>query len=236
MDVRDEWAGRTGLISPSPSTPGEFRSGADSGDARNGRGDTARPLRRVHRPVREEFPMPYLVAAVVLLGVACLLNMLLTMGILRRMRADAGRPAAAALPFELGPGSPIGEFTAVTTDGEPVDHDALTGLVAFLSADCPSCHDLLPGLVERARRLHRDDVLVVVGGNDPETVRALSPVARVVAAEADGGPVARAFRNTWTPALYLVDARRVLATAARVGDLPDPPGARRPSGHAAGRG
>ncbi|MBD2891595.1 hypothetical protein amrb99_05010 [Actinomadura sp. RB99] len=179
--------------------------------------------------------MPYLVAAVVLLGVACLLNMLLTMGILRRLRADAGRPAAADLPFELGPGASIGEFAAVTTDGEPVDHDVLGGVVAFLSADCPACHDLLPELVERARRLDRDDVLVVVGGDDPETVRTLNPVARVVAAEADGGPVARAFRNTWTPALYLVGDRRVLATAGRVGDLPDPPGARRPSGQAAGR-
>ncbi|WP_433186624.1 peroxiredoxin family protein [Actinoallomurus sp. CA-150999] len=165
--------------------------------------------------------MVYLAAAVVLLGVLCLLNLLLTIGILRRLRADAAQGHNPGLPFDLGPGSAPGEFTEVTTAGEPVSHDTLSGVVGFFSAGCEACHTLLPSFVEHARELGRDNVLAVVGGDDQETVDALTPVARVVTAELDGGPVARAFKNTWTPALYLVgDDHRIVATGARMEELP----------------
>lgn len=166
--------------------------------------------------------MPYLAAAVVLLGVLCLLNLLLTIGILRRMRAQA---APAGPSPALGPGSSAGEFTAVTTHGEPVSHDTLTGVVGFFSADCEACHELLPSFVEHARKLGRENVLAVFGGDDEAALRALTPVARVVVADRDGGPVARAFRNTWTPTLYLIgDDHRVVATGARMEELPLPAG------------
>ncbi|MBG0832673.1 TlpA family protein disulfide reductase [Planomonospora sp. ID67723] len=163
--------------------------------------------------------MPYLVAAVVLLGALCLLNLLLTIGILRRMRAQADRFAGP--PPALGPGSSVGEFTAVTTGGELVSHDTLTGVVGFFSADCEACHELLPRFVEQARELSREDVLVVFGGEDEAAVRALAAVARVVVAGRDGGLVARAFQNTWTPMLYLIgDDRKVAAVGARMEELP----------------
>ena len=64
-------------------------------------------------------------------------------------------------------------------------------------------------------------MLAVVGGSDDETVRALAPVARVVVADLLGGPVARVFQNTWTPALYLVgDDHRVVAAGVWVAELP----------------
>ncbi|MGK5554648.1 TlpA family protein disulfide reductase [Actinomadura kijaniata] len=171
--------------------------------------------------------MPYLVAAVVLVGALSLLNLLLTLGILRRMRADALRPGGNAGhgvdPFALKPGSPVGEFTALTSEGDPVTRETLTGVVGFFSAGCEPCHELLPDFVARARELGRDHVLAVVGGDDRDLVAALTPVARVVLAEPDGGPVARAFRNEWTPALYLVGPDgRIAATAARVEELPVP--------------
>lgn len=167
--------------------------------------------------------MPYLAAAVVVLGVVCLLNLLLTVGIVRRLRSQTGAPDL----FELGPGSAPGMFAAVTTTGDPVSHDTLAGVVGFFSAGCDSCHELLPSFTARARELGRDNVLAVVGGGDEELVRALAPVARVITAEPDGGPVARAFRNTWTPALYLVgEDHRVIATGARVEELPVPARAR----------
>lgn len=164
--------------------------------------------------------MPFVVAALVLLGLLCLLNLLLTVGILRRMRA--GSPSTT--PFALRPGSAVGEFTATTTDGEPITAAALTGTVAFFSADCPACHDTLPDFLAHAREQGRDNVLAVFGGDDPDTVRALAEVARVVTADLDGGPVAAAFRNTWTPALYVVADGRVVATAGRVHELPVPAG------------
>lgn len=163
--------------------------------------------------------MGYLVAAVVLLGVLCLVNLLLMIGILRRMRAtSAWQPEPL---FALGPGSAVGEFSVMTTTGEPVSADILTGTVAFFSAGCAACHELLPSFLEHAREVGRDKVLAVVGGSDEETVRALAPVARVVVADLGGGPVARAFQNSWTPALYLVgDDHRVVAVGTRVAELP----------------
>ena len=168
--------------------------------------------------------MPYLAAAVVLLGVLCVLNLLLTIGILRRMRAQGDQSGRHPGPmFALGPGSPIGEFAAVTTTGEPVSHDTLTGTVGFFSAACEACHVMLPRFVEHARQAGREDVLAVVGGADAGLVEALTPVARVVVADLDGGPVARAFQNTWTPALYLVgDDHRVAAAGATLEELPSP--------------
>lgn len=164
--------------------------------------------------------MPFVVAALVLLGLLCLLNLLLTVGILRRMRAQT----ATASPFTLRPGSAVGEFTVTTTDGEPLTAAALDGTVAFFSADCPACHDTLPDFLAYARDQGRDRVFAVFGGDDPETVRALAEVAHVVPADLDGGPVAAAFRNTWTPALYVVAGGRVVATAGRVHELPVPAG------------
>jgi hypothetical protein len=163
--------------------------------------------------------MGYLVAAVVLLGVLCLLNLLLTIGILRRMRAGSDWQPGPL--FALGPGSAVGEFSAMTTADEPVSNDTLTGIVGFFTAGCGDCHELLPLFVERAREMGREKVLAVVGGEDEETVRALVPVARVVVADLGGGPVARAFQNTWTPTLYLVgDDHRVAAVGTRVEELP----------------
>lgn len=170
--------------------------------------------------------MPYLAAAVVLLGVLCLLNLLLTIGILRRMRADALRSTGRDDGlFALRPGDPVGEFAAVTSDGDPVTHHDVTGVVGFFSTDCEACHDLLPSFVERARDLGRENVLAVVGGDDPASVAALTPVARVVLADFDGGPMARAFRNEWTPALYVVgEDGRIAATGTRIDRLPVPAG------------
>ncbi|GHG42460.1 MULTISPECIES: TlpA disulfide reductase family protein [Amycolatopsis] len=164
--------------------------------------------------------MPYVVATLVLLGLMCLLNLLLTIGILRRMRDQpAARPEP---PFALRPGSAVGEFAVTTIDGEPLTLAALNGTVAFFSAGCDACHETLPDFLAYARAQGRDNVFAVFGGDEPDTVRALAEVAHVVTAELDGGPVAAAFRNTWTPALYVVDGGRVVATAGRVHELPVP--------------
>jgi hypothetical protein len=163
--------------------------------------------------------MPYLVAAVVLLGVLGLVNLLFTLGILRRMRTEHDWHPDPL--FALGPGSAVGEFSARTIADEPVSHDTVAGMVAFFSAGCEACHDRLPQLLEHARSAGRENVLAVVGGHDEDIVRALAPVARVILADLDGGPVAHAFQNTWTPALYLVgDDHRVIAAASRLEELP----------------
>lgn len=166
--------------------------------------------------------MQFVIAALVMVGLLGLLNLLLTLGILRRMRAEAGMKGAAS-PLGLRPGSAIGEFAVTTIDGERITDKTVTGTVAFFSAGCTACHDLLPDFVAYAREQGRDNVVAVVAGDEPTTVSTLAAVARVVTAELTGGPVAAAFRNTWTPALYVVADQYVIATAARVADLPRRP-------------
>jgi hypothetical protein len=162
--------------------------------------------------------MPYLVAAVVLLGVLCIVNLLFTLGILRRLRTHTTWTPDPM--FALSPGSTVGEFSATTTTGEPVSSASLAGLVGFFSAGCEACHEVLPHFTERATQMPHGSVLAVVGGDDEETVRALTSVARVVVADLDGGPVARAFQNKWTPALYLLDDNhRVISAGVRMDEL-----------------
>jgi hypothetical protein len=170
--------------------------------------------------------MQLVIAALVVLSLLGLLNLLLTVGIIRRMRADAGTKGAAS-SSGLRPGSAVGEFAVTTINGEPITDKTVTGTVAFFSAGCEACHDLLPDFLAYARDQGRDNVVAVVGGDDPTTVSTLEGVARVVTAEITGGPVAAAFRNTWTPALYVVSGRHVIATAARVADLPRRPASSR---------
>lgn len=165
--------------------------------------------------------MSYLAAAVVLVGLLCVLNLFLTLGLIRRLREQrAAQPQSATPPTALKPGSPIGDFATTTIDGEPVSRQNLVGLVGFFSAGCTPCHDLAPRFAEHAAGAPRQDVLAVVAGDDPELVAALSPAARVVTEDFDG-VVTTAFQNAWTPALYLVDAgHRVVATGGRLEDLP----------------
>ncbi|GAA4398766.1 TlpA family protein [Actinomadura verrucosospora] len=165
--------------------------------------------------------MPYLTAAVVLVGLLSAFNLVLTLALIRRLRGhDAAQPGHGehgGPPMALGPGSQIGDFTATTTEGEPVTQADLLGLVGFFSANCPPCHELAPRFAGLATGLPR---LAVVSGDDPELVAVLSPAVRVVVEEHDGA-VSNAFQNTWTPALYIVDGgQRVVAAGGRLEDLP----------------
>ncbi|TDD84924.1 peroxiredoxin family protein [Actinomadura rubrisoli] len=166
--------------------------------------------------------MPYLTAAVVLVGLISVVNLMLTLALVRRLRAGEKAPTAphAGPPVALGPGSRPAGFMTMTTADEPVSSEDLTGLVGFFSAGCDPCHALAPRFAEHARAVGRDGVLAVVGGDDAELVAALAPVARVVVEDFDG-PVAMAFKNDWTPALYLIgDDQSVVAAGGRLEDLP----------------
>jgi hypothetical protein len=166
--------------------------------------------------------MSYLIAAVVLLGLLSVLNLLLTIGAIRRLREQAAgsAPHSSGPSVDLRPGARPDPFTATTTAGEQVSETDVSGLVGFFSAGCSPCHTLAPHFVERARVLGRERVFAVVAGDDAELLAELTPVARVVVEDYDGA-VQAAFRNTWTPAVYLLDTDlRVVAAGGRMGDLP----------------
>lgn len=184
--------------------------------------------------------MPYLITLVAVLVVATLLNLALTVGVIRRLRDHTEQLAAMPGPdgFPTGfepPASsmvPVGErvadFAATTTEGETISRDGLSGrtLVAFLSPDCPGCLDQLPHLAEYAAGFPggREQVLAVLGGTDEdvEPMRArLAPVSRIVVEPWGAGPVAAAFDMRLWPAFGLVDHDgTVIATEGAVRDLP----------------
>lgn len=71
--------------------------------------------------------MPYLVAAVIIVAALCLLNLLLTFGVIRRLRREEGCTPALEETLILPVGAKVPEFTAVTTAGDPVSRTNLSG-------------------------------------------------------------------------------------------------------------
>ncbi|WP_432142338.1 TlpA disulfide reductase family protein [Streptomyces sp. bgisy084] len=145
--------------------------------------------------------MPFLTAAVVLVGALGALNLVLVLGVVKRLREHGalltGRRGAPSADIEVG--TPIAEFETVTEAGEPLTRASLTEdlLVAFLSPGCAPCVAKLPGLVAHARSLPggRRRVLAVVVGEPGEAAAfaaPLGPVAQVVIEEPNGA-LSRAF-------------------------------------------
>ena len=168
--------------------------------------------------------MPVLVAAVVLVGALCLLDLLLTLGVVRRLREHTQHLEtllASGSGVSVGTGMlPIGDtardFAGTTVGGEPVSRGLLAGetLVAFFSPGCEPCREKLPAFVEYARTL--DDgpqrILAVVTGQGDDThemIEALTPVARVVV-DGHEEQIVQAFQVTVFPAFCLVDAEGTL--------------------------
>ncbi|CAM5357048.1 TlpA disulfide reductase family protein [Streptomyces pilosus] len=149
--------------------------------------------------------MAYLTAVVTLFGLLSIANLILTLGVVRRLRAqrDGSPPAAKGDPFQgsgLSVGQRVGGFSAHDTEGRPLTRDSLREgmLVAFLSPGCLPCEELLPSVVESARAAGPGRVLAAVVLNEDDGARpdafvaALSPVATVVVTRLDG-ELARAF-------------------------------------------
>ncbi|WP_214322579.1 TlpA family protein disulfide reductase [Nonomuraea sediminis] len=172
--------------------------------------------------------MAYLVAVNVLIGLLAALNLLFTVGVVRRLREHttelaALRASGTARPIPaddvaLPVGVPAGEFAAATLDGEPVTLGTLGDrpLVGFFSPHCQPCKEQLPTFIKYAgaRPGGRDAVLAVIVGTEEEaeaTAERLRPVATVVV-EPDAGPIQQAFRVTGFPAFLLVEDGTVAAS------------------------
>lgn len=151
--------------------------------------------------------MGYLTALVTLFCLLGIVNLLLTIGVVRRLRAQhSGQSRSAPAggdPFKgsmLSVGESVGSFAVPDIEGKPLTRDSLREgmLVAFLSPGCLPCEELLPAVVAQARTAGPDRVLAVVvmdegnGSRPDDFVAALSPVARVAVTRLDGD-LARAF-------------------------------------------
>ncbi|MQY08405.1 TlpA family protein disulfide reductase [Actinomadura macrotermitis] len=155
--------------------------------------------------------MPYLAAAVVLLGALTVLNLLLTVTIIRRLRDqpqhDHDRDEAAALPFSLlETGTPVPAVQAADLAGRPVDFTGGTTVVGFFSGSCQSCRAHVEPFLAYVRGRAVTDAVAVVSGDAAEgadLVAALREHVRVVAEPADGR-LAAAFKVGVFPTFYLV--------------------------------
>lgn len=176
--------------------------------------------------------MPILTAAVVLVGLLCVLDLLLSFGIIRRLREQNEtlknvQQRAADPDIALPAGATIGAFAATTVGGTDLANADLEGaraLVGFFSPNCEPCKERMPQFIEYATRFE-GKVVAIAAGSEEETadmVVRLGEVAEVIL-EDDGGVVHQAFGASGYPALCLVDGdRTVLASGWEMSALPVP--------------
>lgn len=132
------------------------------------------------------------------------LNLLMSFAIIRRLRDLESRGGGHAhhdgdLADDLpAAGTRIGAFSVPTVDGDQLDEQALAGepvLVAFLSATCGPCKDLLPALAARPDPDRARTILFVSDDGDEaakEFAESLRVHGRVALADSQG-PVGTAF-------------------------------------------
>jgi thiol-disulfide isomerase/thioredoxin len=168
-------------------------------------------------------------AAVFVLALLSLLNLMLAVGVIRRLRDHTqrldslyertGNPGSG-----LEAGEVAGEFEATTSEGETLSAASLgeRTLIGFFSPSCGPCKELAPKFAEAAAG--RDGVIAVIAGFPEEMgdmLDLLTPVAKIVSGAPDGGPLAKAFGVEAFPRVFLVDETRTVLAAGHTLDALD---------------
>lgn len=172
-----------------------------------------------------------MLAAVAVLTLLCLGNVLLTFGVIRRLNEHtailddlAGEPPAVLRPA----GEVVGDFAATARDGTPVTPDLLgpPTFVAFLTPGCGPCQQRLPDIVTRARRAPAGRTLAVVVTPSFEGDAAAQALAdqlggvATLVVESPRGPLSTAFGVTGFPAFALVVEGRIEASGVDPASIP----------------
>jgi hypothetical protein len=174
-----------------------------------------------------------LAVAVLALAVS-LLDLLLLLGMVRRLRAQAAAQSSGdAAGFHMGSGPPRGKplpaFVVSTVAGGTVDdsrYAGLAGCVAFVSATCKPCKGALAELEPylRSAGIGKAQALVVLD-SDPtarsQEARQAAMFAEVVVG-ADATRLIEEFGIAGFPTLIAVAAGVVTASAPAVGALSAP--------------
>jgi thiol-disulfide isomerase/thioredoxin len=169
--------------------------------------------------------MVYVVVALVVLSALTLLNLLLFLGVMRRLREHsellskgAGNGGADNEGL-LAAGETVADFTATTVDGDAVGLADLRdgAMVAFFSPTCAPCRERLPEFVEAATAVPAADrqAYAVIIGDAAEAAgmaEQLSPAARVVTGPTTV-PMVEAFGAESFPALYRMGPDGVVAAS-----------------------
>ncbi|MEV1329259.1 TlpA disulfide reductase family protein [Micromonospora costi] len=183
--------------------------------------------------------MPVVVAVLVVLSILTLLNLLLTFGVIRKLREHTQELAAYRPPVTLPVGAQVPDFTAPAVAGDVVSLASLRAsgaLVAFLAPDCSGCQAQLPEV--RAALADALDtpaaVVVVITRLHPAPERDDRDRADLVAAlgvqgsravvvhEPLDGALQSVFQVAAFPAFYLVGTDgRVTGVSNNAGGLAD---------------
>ncbi len=178
--------------------------------------------------------MHILTGAVALVGLVALLNLLLTLALIRRIR-QMGASAGPSVPVdgdleEFTAGTPIPTFESTSLEGERVasdDHIGQETVYAFFDTACSVCKTRLTPLVEhaQARGMRPEQVVVVIGhsqGDSSEYTVPLEGHATVIVEE-PLGEVAQAFSVEGFPTFVHADSRgRIVRSGVDVNILPLP--------------
>ncbi|GLZ75224.1 TlpA family protein [Actinorhabdospora filicis] len=172
--------------------------------------------------------MPFLIAAVVLVGAIATLNLLLTVGVIRRLREHTEQLANFSSGPQMGPneGDPIGEFTTTAIDDTLVSADTIAGfsLVSVMSPGCGPCEEKLPKLVAMLENgeLQKKKVLAVIAGSEEDSVpmiTALQDLAVVVREEPVSGPVQSAVGVRAFPTMFTAADGKVAAVVRDLSEV-----------------
>lgn len=176
--------------------------------------------------------MPYLVVAVVLVGLVAGINLIFTYGVIRRLREHTELISTMSAGYSRGTGAtpevgsePVDFAPQLTTDGKSLTRADLRGaLLGFFSPGCAPCHEQSRVFAARAADLGSGRAVAVVVGTTDETaelVAVLEPTSRVLV-EADRGPVQAAFAVDGFPTLCVLDEHgRIKASGRAVTNLPE---------------
>jgi thiol-disulfide isomerase/thioredoxin len=186
--------------------------------------------------------MVYLAVAVAIVGVLCLLNLAIMVGVIRRLREHTAH--LEKLLEAIGPqdvmaavGTRAGDFAATTVSGESVSSSDLADgtLVGFFSPGCGGCTEQMPRFTEYAEAAgDRQRVIAVIVADDGDAGTAfdlakLGTVAQLVV-EQSHGAMSKAFQVQGYPALCLVDHDRMITASGP--DISMFPGLTREDAHA----
>jgi hypothetical protein len=163
--------------------------------------------------------MPYLMAAFTLVAIICVLNLVLTLGVIRRLRhhSELLAPSGSAPEHPSGPDIPVLEvgrrpapFEVTTYDGATLTLDDLAGeaLLGFFSPSCPSCRERVPEFLARHLERPADSgpAVAVITGHDQDSDDMAASLAEhvIVVRQAPGGQLLNAFGVAGYPMVLLL--------------------------------
>jgi hypothetical protein len=144
--------------------------------------------------------MQFLVGTVVLAGTLCVVDLVLTFAVLRRLREHTERLSQLSAAGNSSPGidrdallgRALPEFSAKTVNGTVVSRESVTGsveLIGMFLPGCSPCRTQAPRFVDAARKLGSGRALAVIAGSGPDAdhlIETFKDVTEVVIDPASG--------------------------------------------------